>query len=396
VQTYILSGAKICLPDTIINDHYLIVNNGIITHINQEDTPKPDHIEIIKLSSNHTIIPGFIDVHIHGANGSDVMDATPESLHNIATTISKQGVTNFLATTMTASDSETSQALKNVALYNQTQNNSGAKICGVHLEGPFLSEAKIGAQNSKFLANPNIKLFSKWIEKSDSLIKKVTIAPELSHADPLIKYMLNNKIIPSIGHTNCTAKQAQSCINLGATSATHLFNAMSGVSHRKPGAATAILLDDRVYSELIVDGVHLSPEIIQLVFKVKGCDKIILVTDAMSAQSYGDGQFMLGGQKVIVSGNEARLENGALAGSVLTMNKAVKNMLSTTECSLPDAIKMATLTPAKNIGLDHIIGSISVGKRADLAIIDDKFNISHTFISYHEKSTDNYASRKSL
>lgn len=396
MQTYILSGAKICLPDTIINDHYLIVNNGIITHINQEDTPKPDHIEIIKLSSNHTIIPGFIDVHIHGANGSDVMDATPESLHNIATTISKQGVTNFLATTMTASDSETSQALKNVALYNQTQNNSGAKICGVHLEGPFLSEAKIGAQNSKFLANPNIKLFSKWIEKSDSLIKKVTIAPELSHADPLIKYMLNNKIIPSIGHTNCTAKQAQSCINLGATSATHLFNAMSGVSHRKPGAATAILLDDRVYSELIVDGVHLSPEIIQLVFKVKGCDKIILVTDAMSAQSYGDGQFMLGGQKVIVSGNEARLENGALAGSVLTMNKAVKNMLSTTECSLPDAIKMATLTPAKNIGLDHIIGSISVGKRADLAIIDDKFNISHTFISYHEKSTDNYASRKSL
>lgn len=396
MQTYILSGAKICLPDTIINDHYLIVKNGIITRINQEDVPKPDHIEIIKLSSNHTIIPGFIDVHIHGANGSDVMDATPESLHNIASTISKQGVTNFLATTMTASDSETSQALKNVALYNQTQNNSGAKICGVHLEGPFLSEEKIGAQNSKFLANPNIELFSKWIEKSDSLIKKVTIAPELSHADPLIEYMLKNKIIPSIGHTNCTAKQAKSCINLGATSATHLFNAMSGVSHRKPGAATAILLDDRVYSELIVDGVHLSPEITQLVFKIKGCDKIILITDAMSAQSYGDGQFMLGGQKVIVSGNEARLENGALAGSVLTMNNAVKNMLSTTECSLPDAIKMATLTPAKNIGLDHIIGSISVGKHADLAIIDDKFNISHTFISYHEKSTDNYASRKSL
>ncbi len=382
MQSYILSGAKICLPDKIIENHYLVIKNGIITHINHEEISKPKNINVIRLRSNETIIPGFIDVHIHGANGSDVMDASLDGLNNIATTISKQGVTSFLATTMTASDDATSKTLRNVAAYYNTANKNGAKICGIHLEGPFLSEAKIGAQNSKFLTNPDIQLFEKWLEKSGNLIKKVTIAPEMSQASPLIEYMVKQNIIPSIGHTNCTAQEALKSIHLGATSATHLFNAMSGVSHRKPGAATAILLDDRVYSELIIDGVHLSPEITQLAYKIKGSSKIMLITDAMSAQSYGDGQFMLGGQKVIVSGNEARLENGALAGSVLTMNKAVKNMMKITDCSLVDAVKMATLTPAKNIGLDHKTGSIAIGKLADLAVLDKNLQIVYTYTSY--------------
>jgi N-acetylglucosamine-6-phosphate deacetylase len=380
VDNYILTGAKICLTDKILENHAIVVKSGKIENIISCDKIFPNDMETVNLDSNDTVVPGFIDTHIHGTSGSDVMDASFDALETIATTVATQGVTSFLATTMTASDQATTKALSNIKNYNPKKKNQ-AKICGVHLEGPFLSTEKIGAQNGKFLSNPNLDLFKKWCTDSGHKIKKVTLAPELQHADSLITYMDQNNISPSIGHTNCSAKQATDAIKLGANCATHLFNAMSGVSHRKPGAATAILLSKNVYTELIVDGIHLSPEITNLVYNIKGSSKIILITDAMMAQNYGDGVFSLGGQEVTVKGNEARLSNGALAGSVLTMNKALINMISQTNCSFVDAIRMASTTPAFSLGLGNKIGSIKIGKIADLVVLDKNLAVKHTFVS---------------
>ena len=381
MDSYILCGAKICLLDRVIESHNIVIVSGKISQILPADSPLPKNIPQINLDAEDTIVPGFIDVHIHGANGSDVMDSDIDSLKNIASTIIKQGVTRFLATTMTADDNSIANALSTIKQYQEKMPENTAKIEGIHLEGPFLSEAKIGAQNSLFLSNPNLDLFKKWCQISGNNIKKVTIAPELINAEPLIQFMASKKIIPSIGHTNCSAKQAQHSIKSGATSATHLFNAMSGLSHRSPGAATAILLDKTVYSELIVDGIHLSPEITKLAYQIKGSSRIMLITDAMSAQSYGNGKFMLGGQVVTVKGNEARLENGALAGSVLTMNQALKNMIAITDCSLPEAIKMAATTPARNLKINHLVGSIELGKYADITILNSNLEVKKIFVS---------------
>jgi N-acetylglucosamine-6-phosphate deacetylase len=388
MKDYALIGAKVCTETDILQEGVVVVRAGMIDQVyaRGDDFPKPlpTDIEHITLSADDVIIPGFIDVHIHGANGSDVMDADQDALSNVAATIFKQGTTSFLATTMTASDEDIHKVVRNVKQFTEYQASHAldqATVSGIHLEGPYLSERKIGAQNRNFIQTPNIAQFEQWQKSAGDLIRKVTLAPEESGALALTRHLKDHNIVASIGHTNCTAKRAQQAIKAGASSCTHFFNAMSGVHHRTPGAATAILMSNDIRAELIADGVHLAPEILQLALEVKGADQLLLVTDAMSAQSFGDGIFDLGGQKVIVKGNEARMENGVLAGSVLTMNQALIHMMNATDCSLIDAVKMASTTPAKELDLAHEIGSISIGKKADLVVLDARYQVKKTFKS---------------
>ncbi|APC97114.1 N-acetylglucosamine-6-phosphate deacetylase [Francisella frigiditurris] len=375
MQSYILKGAKVCF-DTEIKHSDILVKNGVIELV-QEDIKKDLYnLPVIELSSDDYVLPGFIDIHIHGSNGADVMDGSFESLETISKSIYKHGVTSYLATTMTASYEDILNSMLAIKNYNQKIIKDSAKIAGIHLEGPFISPGKIGAQNPNYLQDANLDKLNTWNINSGNLVKKITIAPEIKGTNEIIDFCNKQKIITSIGHTACTAHQALAAIERGCSHATHLFNAMSGVDHRNPGAATAILMSKKVLAELIVDGVHLHKDTVKFAYEIKGTNNIALITDAMSAQGCADGLFELGGQKVIVKHGEARLENGVLAGSVLTMNKALENMIKFTDCSLLDAVKMTSTNQAKSLNLKG--GQIKVGYNAEFVILDKNYQVKQT------------------
>lgn len=347
--------------------------------------------DVITFPENYHLIPGFIDVHIHGANGSDIMDGTFDALKTVSEALAKEGTTSFLATTMTASAKELDSVLINVHNFMQKQDGiQGAKILGVHLEGPFLSAKKIGAQREDQILKPESHYVKEWQKNSGSIIKLITLAPELPNNHDFIRYLVSENIIASIGHTDATYAETVAAIDAGCSHVTHLFNAMRGIHQREPGTVTAALLSEKVTAELIVDGVHLHPAIVQLALKTKGKEKLILVTDSMRAKCLSDGLYDLGGQKVEVKHHIARLEDGTLAGSTLKMSSAVQNMLRFTECNLSDVIQLASENPAKMLNIFQNKGSIAPQKDADLVVLDDAFNVVMTMcegsVVYHTNS----------
>ena len=318
-------------------------------------------------------------MHIHGAGGSDAMDGTVEAVAHMAAFLPKEGTTSFLPTTMTQSPESIEQALEALHQYSQSDNVPGtADVIGVHLEGPFVNPSKAGAQPVQYIINPDAELFKKWYELSGQTIKQVTLAPEEPGGKELVELLNKEGIISSIGHTGATYQEAMEAISLGVSQATHLFNQMTGLHHRDIGAAGASLMNENIYAELIVDGIHVSPEMVELSLKLKGIDRTILITDAMRAKGLSDGKYDLGGQDVFVKGKEARLEDGALAGSILKMNDAVKNIITYTGCSLRDAVQMAAVNPAKQLNIYDKKGSIAAGKDADIVILDDDFQVRTT------------------
>ncbi|WP_116964108.1 N-acetylglucosamine-6-phosphate deacetylase [Fastidiosibacter lacustris] len=379
MQSYRISGAKIVTKSEIIEGE-LVVEYGKIVSFGEINT-RFKYLPKVNYHASDIIMPGFIDIHIHGSNGCDVMDAEIEALKVISSSLYRQGVTSFLATTMTQTEEAIENALSNVADfgYQYSHEHHFANVLGVHLEGPFISALKIGAQNPVYLQQASLEKLNHWQNLSRNAIRKVTLAPEVEGANNIIDWCNTHGVIASIGHTNCSVACALDAIDKGVTQATHLFNAMSGVDHRQPGAATAILMSNKVIAELIVDGVHLAPEIVKMTFCIKEAEGIILVTDAMSAQGYGEGIFELGGQKVIVKNGEARLENGVLAGSVLTMNIALKNMLKFSACSLQELVKMSSFNAAKSLNFDKRKGDIQVGMDADLVVLDKSFQVKQVF-----------------
>lgn len=379
MQDYVLTNAKICTSEQVIEGS-VAVENGKISAIGDIEKSY-QHLPHFYCQSSDIIMPGFMDMHIHGCQGCDVMDGEIEAIETIASSLYAQGVTSFLATTMTQSDQAISKALKTVVQFQQQLPNTKnmANILGIHLEGPFISPQKIGAQNPQYLQECSVAKLNHWVNISQKNIKKITIAPEINAADTIIQYCLEQGIIASIGHTACNAKVAHQAITQGCTQATHLFNAMSGIDHRNPGAATALLISKRIVAELIVDGIHLADEIVKMVYEIKGADHIILITDVISAQGHGEGIFSLGGQKVIVKNNEARLENGVLAGSVLTMSQALLNMQHYTGCSMPALVKMTSLNAAKSLSCSTK-GDIAIGMDADLVRLDQYFQVQQTYL----------------
>lgn len=324
-------------------------NNSTDHHLKVESTTNK-HIE---LDDQHMIIPGMLDMHIHGSKGCDVMDGTHEALQAIADSLLEQGTTAFLATTMSAKPEKLTQVLTNVASFAKQQTR-GAKIIGVHLEGPFISPEYVGAQKADQVLDPDITLIAQWQKLTNNIIKMVTLAPEQSGGIEFVKQLTQMGIIPSFGHSNANYQQTQDGIDAGITHATHLFNAMTGIHHRKPGAVTALLLRDEVYAEIIADGHHLANGIIDLCYRQKTAERLMLVTDATRAQCMPDGIYELGGQAIYLKDNTVRLENGTLAGSILTLPEAIHIVMQSTQCSLNDIVKMTSLNPAKQLNCQPI------------------------------------------
>jgi len=388
----LIKNAHIITPYDILHNFELAVEKSKINHIAPSGSlDEKDFDEIIDAKENY-LSPGFIDIHTHANSGSDTMDATFEAVDAMARFHLKNGVTGFLPTTMTSSTEEIEKAIQNISIYISRQKEKHqildtsscipAEVLGIYLEGPYISMAKKGAQSPEYLKNPDIDELTKFIELSGDCVKVVALAPELPGAIEAISYLRNRGITVSAGHTDATFDTAKKAFDYGVTQVTHVFNGMRGFSHREPGIPGAALIDERVYCEMICDGIHLHPGAMKLVVKAKGKDRIILISDSMMAAGLSDGKYTLGGQKVIVKGEEARLTDGTLAGSTLTLNKAIYNMVHMVGVSLPDAVRMATLNPARAIGLDREKGSIEIGKDADLVIFDDKLNIVNVIKSY--------------
>lgn len=370
-KEFSIIGPKIHLEDGTVSNQALTVAGGKIAAIGSDTADT-----ILEYPGNYHVIPGMIDLHIHGAMGADVMDATPEALETISTALAKEGVTRFLATTMTEKQELIVAALENIAQYSRQV--TGAKIAGIHLEGPFLSPEKTGAQDGEFLLAPDIELLGQWQASSGNNIRLVTLAVELPQADSFIRYCKENGITVSVGHTNATYEQAKHSFDLGVSHCTHLYNAMSGFTHRNPGVVPAVLDDQRVSAELIVDGIHVDPAIVNLTLKIKGPEQLMLVTDAMRAKCLGDGQYDLGGQQVTVTEGRAMGANGYLAGSTLTMQQAFVNLLSFTGANIAEAIRMSSENPAKTLHVFGKTGSIASGKLADLVILDQDYQVVST------------------
>lgn len=347
------------------------IENGKFSSFNDDDS-------LQTLPEGMIIVPGFIDEHIHGANGSDAMDGTKEALDNIASSLPKDGVTSFLATTMTMSEDKIEKSLKNIACFMKTQSR-GAKVLGIHLEGPFISKKYHGAQNVEDIKPLSKDLMDKLYKASEKNIKIVTFAYE-NDGDELLKYLLDNSIVPSIGHSDCPSSLASLGIERGIKCATHTFNAMRGIHHRDIGTVGEVLIDSRVNCELICDLHHVSPDAIKLLFMLKGNEKVILITDSMEARFLENGKYSLGGQDVYVKDGVARLIDGTLAGSTLRLNQALKNFKDVTGCTLEQVIDMVSKNPAKNLNVFDSKGSISIGKDADFVIIDKEFNVYKTFV----------------
>ena len=326
--------------------------------------------EIATFSQDALVVPGFVDEHIHGAGGFDAMDGTSEALSTIATKIASEGTTTFLATTMTQSVENISKALKGVDTYIKENHTEGARVGGVHLEGPFISPKHVGAQPLEYVAKPSVETFKKYFADSGNSVKIVSLAPEMEGAEELVKFLVENKVVASIGHTGAGNKQVEKAIDFGMTNVTHTYNAQTGIHHRDVGVVGTALLRDELNCELICDTIHVSVPAIKLVMKNKPKDKVTLITDSMRAKHMPDGESELGGQLVIVKNGEARLVDGTLAGSVLKMNVAIKNVVEQAGVDLLDAIDMASKNPAMNIGMYDKIGSIKDGKNADITVID--------------------------
>jgi len=367
----VITNAKFILPQQVLEKHHLIFTDTIQA-LEPTDASLPPEAEIIDAQGCY-VAPGFINLHIHGSRGSDTMDGTSAALSSLAASLPATGVTSFLPTTMTAPWENINRALDTI---RQCRGKCpGARILGANVEGPFINPEHKGAQKEAYIAPA---AFAKIAAYQD-IIKIITIAPETCLATGFISQCCRAGIIVSLGHSSATYEEAQAAIKTGATHITHLFNAMSGLHHRKPGLVGAAL-DSSVYVELICDNIHVHPMLQRLVYKLKSPDKIILITDAMRAALLGDGESELGGQKVFVHGAKATLADGTIAGSVLPLNKALRNFKANTGAPLSKVVAMVTLNPARELGLDKL-GSLEVGKLADLTIFDQNFKIHQTFIN---------------
>ena len=333
------------------------------------------YAEIYELPKNAIVLPGFIDQHVHGAGGSDGMDGTVEDIKTIAETLATEGTTSFLVTTMTQSPENITKALTAVKEYRKASPKSGARVVGVHLEGPFIAAAHKGAQPLEYVKAPDIQTFDEYNEASGNAIKIVSLAPEVENAEALVRHLSKKGIVPSIGHTGAKFTDIDKAVKAGAKNVTHTYNAQTALHHREIGTVGSAMLFDELNCELIADTIHVSVPAMRLLVKNKPLDKLTLITDAMRAKGLPDGESELGGQKVFVKDGEARLTDGTLAGSVLKMNKAVQNLVEKVGVPFTQAVDCATINPAKNLGMDKETGSIKVGKRADFTVLNEHYDV---------------------
>ena len=354
------------------------IENGRITACGPS-LPRSDEDTAID-AQGYTVVPGFVDVHIHGCAGADAGDGTTDSIESMGRFLLSHGVTSFCPTTATVSSDTIKAAIRAAKQIHEHPIKDGAKVAGMNLEGPFFSRERKGAQNEEFLLAPDFELFKEWYDLSGGLVKLIDLATEQPGGEDFVK-RAKELCTVSIAHTTASYEDAKDAFDWGVTHVTHLFNAMNGLHHRKPGVVGAALEDERVRAELICDGEHIHPAVLRVAFNVLG-DRALIVSDSLRANGMPEGaEYDLGGQTVRISGGKCVLPDGTIAGSVSNLHQEVKNLVSW-GVPLPRAVKSASLIPAIQIGADKEIGSIEPGKAADLVILDKDLEIASVWISH--------------
>ncbi|MDE5607677.1 MAG: N-acetylglucosamine-6-phosphate deacetylase [Muribaculaceae bacterium] len=385
-MTQSIVNGKLLMPDgSILSDGYITVTDDTITSIGKGHPDIESH-SIID-AGGHYLSPGFIDLHTHGAGGADLMDGTVDSYLTVARTHARYGTTAFLPTTLTCPDEELFEAFR-VFKEAKLANTDGARMLGLHLEGPYFAYSQRGAQDPANLKNPEPEHYNRIFEATDDILRW-SVAPELPGAMEFGRILKHKGIIASVGHTDAITSEVIESHKNGYTLMTHFYSAMSGVTRRNAfrygGAVEAGYLLDDMDVEIIADGIHLPKELLQLIYKIKGPDRIALITDSMRAAGMPEGEYKLGslkeGQTVIVEDGVAKLmDRSAFAGSVATADRLVRTMVNIAEVPLTDAVRMITATPARILGMQHLYGSLSAGNKADIVIFDDNINIMRTII----------------
>ncbi|MCE7785964.1 N-acetylglucosamine-6-phosphate deacetylase [Staphylococcus xylosus] len=375
---YVIANGRIYTENETIEQGYILIENGKIIQIAEGEYQ--GDLTTIDVKGQH-VLPGFIDIHMHGGYGEDAMDGSFEGLKHLSESLLSEGTTSFLATTMTQSDENIIKALKNIVDYQEQQDSlNAASIVGIHLEGPFISEYKVGAQNPAYVQRPSVEKVQQFQEIANNQIKVMTFAPEVEGADETLS-TLHDQINFSIGHTVATFDEVNEAVAQGAKHVTHLYNAGTSFEHRNPGLSGAAWLNDDLSTESIVDGIHSHPASVKIAYKQKGNKRFFLITDAMRAKGMPDGEYDLGGQNVVVKGSEARLASGALAGSILKMNEGLKNLIAYTGASLDDLWRVTSLNQAIALKIEGDKGSIAIGKDADIVVVDDDIQVLTTIKS---------------
>ncbi|WP_263078011.1 N-acetylglucosamine-6-phosphate deacetylase [Endozoicomonas sp. Mp262] len=375
MSSFYLKASEIFTEEKIIHDSYLKVADGLIASIGEQ----PGENDKVMDLGDCKIMPGFIDLHIHGSGGFDVMDGSYEALNTISKTIAANGVTGFLGTTVTSTWEATLAAFNTINECCKT-GLEGAELLGGYSEGLFFSERFKGAHAAEYFLAPTRERLDAMIDAAGGNLKMLAIAPELDGALDAIRYLTDKGIRVTVGHTGATYQQSKAAFEAGAVGGVHIFNQMLGLHHRQPGTVGAVLQNRDVVAELIADGVHVDPVVMDLVYRLKGADKTALITDCMCAGGLSDGEYELGLLTVTVKEGVARTHTGALAGSTLTLNKAVANMIQLVGVNPLDAVHMASLTPATLLGIENKAGSIKKQKCANLAVIDNSYNAVMTLI----------------
>ncbi|MEC1620619.1 N-acetylglucosamine-6-phosphate deacetylase [Bacillus mojavensis] len=375
-DSLLLSGISIVTENEVIKNGYVGVKDGKISAVSAE-RPIEQYAKEIQGPRDAVLLPGMIDIHIHGGYGADTMDASFSALDTMSSRLPEEGTTSFLATTITQEHGQISQALVNAKDWKSAEDSSslGAELIGIHLEGPFVSPKRAGAQPKEWIRPSDLALFKKWQQEAGGLIKIVTLAPEEDQHFELIRYLKDESIIASMGHTDADSALLLEAFEAGASHMTHLYNAMSPFHHREPGVIGTALAHEGYVTELIADGIHSHPLAAKLAFLAKGSSKLILITDSMRAKGLKDGVYEFGGQSVTVKGKTALLPDGTLAGSILKMNEGAQHMRAFTNCSWTDIANITSANAAKQLGIFDRKGSITEGKDADLVIVSSECEV---------------------
>jgi N-acetylglucosamine-6-phosphate deacetylase len=383
----ILADRILTPTESIPNGVILIDGHRIVKVGPKEKVNIPKSAPVID-NRDRVIAPGFVDMHIHGAGGRDLMEGAADAVLAVAHFIARHGTTSFLATTVTAQPDRTLAAVESLAKIitssGRSQGSSdkvvGAHPMGIHFEGPFISPAKRGAHPAAQIRKPSVELAERLVNAAGGTAKVAVLAPELPRALEVLKYLRDQGLGVGLGHSNATYEETMRAVDAGATHGVHCFNGMRPFSHRDPGIVGAVLTDDRVCAELIADGVHVDPAAVRLLVRTKGLERVILITDSVSAAGMPDGKYRLGGLSVVVKGGVCRTEEGNLAGSTATMDTSLRNLAAFTGASFEACLPCATLNPARLLGLEKQKGVLAAGADADLVVLDENYYVTQTYV----------------
>jgi N-acetylglucosamine-6-phosphate deacetylase len=381
MTTILLRPARALTPTMDIPDAGILIRDGVVEAIGpREGMSLPENAQET-VAAHQTAIPGFVDVHIHGAGGHDVMEGTSQALAGVARLVARHGTTSFVATTVTASPDDTCRSVEGIARFIAIQHETDeprAEILGIHYEGPFISSARRGVHPKEWIQLPSAPLLERLLHAASGNARILTIAPEVLGAMPCIDAARSAGVVVAIGHTDATYEQARAGMAHGAHHAVHVYNAMRPFSHRDSGVIGAVLTSPEVTAELIADGVHVEEAAMRILLQAKGAGRVILVSDGVSATGMPDGKYKLGKFEVTVSGGVCRNAEGNLAGSTLTLDRALRNIVAL-GIPLHDAVRMLTVNPATLLGIEFKKGALRVGADADIVLLDETLRVSNVW-----------------